>query len=76
MENIRKELEENYDQLITTGEYKTIDSIILYLQNLKKKEDLLTDCLRKERELKEDYQNKLMNCMNELNELKIEFDEL
>ena len=71
MESIRKELEENYDQLITKEEYKTIDSIILYLQRLKQKEDLLTDCLRKERELKEEYQNKLIDCMNELNELKI-----
>ena len=71
MEDIRKELEENYNQLTTTGEYKTIESIILYLQNLKKKEDLLHDCLKKERELKEEYQNKLIDCMNELNELKI-----
>jgi excisionase family DNA binding protein len=71
MENIRKELEENYDQLITNEEYKTIDSIILYLQNLKKKEDLLYDCLKKERELKEEYQNQLMNVTNELIELKI-----
>ena len=76
MEDIRKELEKNYDKLTTTGEYKTIEYIILYLQNLKKKEDLLYDCLKKERELKEEYQNQLMNCMNELNELKIEFDEL
>jgi len=70
-ENTRKELEENYDQLITKEEYKTIDSIIIFLQSLKKKEDLLTDSLRKERELKEEYQNQLINCMNELNELKI-----
>jgi len=72
MQKTRKELEEKYEQLITKEEYKTIDSIIIFLQSLKKKEDLLYDCLRKERKLKEEYKNKLINCTKELKNLKIE----